>query len=33
MGRDSTKVKPEGALEKAMGHVKDAAGSPSGNKA
>jgi uncharacterized protein YjbJ (UPF0337 family) len=33
MGRESTKVKPEGALEKAMGHVKDAAGSPSGNKA
>jgi uncharacterized protein YjbJ (UPF0337 family) len=33
MGRESTKVKPEGAVEMAMGHVKDAAGSPSGNKA
>ena len=32
MGTDSTKEKIEGALEKAIGHVKEAAGSLPGNK-
>ena len=32
MGRDSRKDKNEGALDKAMGHVKEAAGSLTGNK-
>jgi len=33
MPTDSTKDKTEGALDKAMGHVKEAAGSLTGNKA
>jgi uncharacterized protein YjbJ (UPF0337 family) len=33
MGTESTKDKTEGALEKAMGHVKEAADSLTGNKA
>jgi uncharacterized protein YjbJ (UPF0337 family) len=33
MDRDSTKDKTEGALDKAKGHVKEAAGSLTGNKA
>ncbi len=32
MGTDSTKDKTEGTLDKAMGHVKEAAGSLTGNK-
>jgi uncharacterized protein YjbJ (UPF0337 family) len=33
MGGDGTKDKTEGALEKATGHVKEAVGSLTGNKA
>jgi uncharacterized protein YjbJ (UPF0337 family) len=33
MGWDSTKDKTDGALDKAIGHVKEAAGSLTGNKA
>jgi uncharacterized protein YjbJ (UPF0337 family) len=33
MGRDSAKDKTEGTLDKTIGHVREAAGSLTGNKA